>query len=65
MPIRSLPTSLVGSYAQPDWLINRPLKSWHKPDRLCVPNTSKHFTGSKIHLETRPRSPLATPLISA
>src|SRR2546430_13018594 len=34
MPLRLLPTSLVGSYAQPDWLIDRKKVAGRFPPRV-------------------------------
>ena len=56
-----LPTSLVGSYPQPDWLIDRDKLSKHVPRvRAARSVAGRAATSSKRHRTTPPCSPSAT-----
>ena len=43
-----LPTTLVGSYPQPDWLIDRPSLLKQMPPRVRASETQVEFSGTTI-----------------
>src|SRR5260370_12787699 len=71
LPMKLFPTALVGSYPQPDWLIDRQMLSKRMPPRIradelwrvpavWLEHAQNHATLVAIQDHARPRPPLIT-----